>query len=1175
MAKLTLTDLASLSNEASAIATINANNTAIENALENTLSRDGTSPNTMSANLDANNFKIINLAAPVAGSDAVRKTDLDNAIEETADDVAAAQAAAAAAATSATNAATSATTASGAASTATTQATNAAASAAAAAASAAEAAAIVGAEIEDVVLGPASAVNNNLVSFDGTTGKLVKDSGVAVADLLDTGDIGVSIQAFDADLTTLGGLAKTDGNFIVADGTNWIVESGATARTSLGLTIGTDVQAFDADLTTLGGLDKTDGNFIVADGSAWTVESGATARTSLGLTIGTDVQAQNANLQALAGTGTANSIVARNAGTDGAPDYVTLAEFTDHPTPAAGDFLIGYTSAGSLRKIDVGNLPGGSGSADLGYYMTTMDPANNGVTNAAALTADIGFAGLKTVLIPPGTYKLDTTFTFASGNKCAVKISNAPVNIKMMPGGKFIPDTGFNGSRTHMFWFGGDQEIDDGDPGCDVNLEGIVIDGLSQFEMGIRCNISRVRMKDMDIRNIGQTSVAGVVGTYGMLLYRCRNVWIDNYVGVNMNAQKNNVYSDQPGLARHIFFFECFDYHLQNAYLKDGAGDDYDHLHWLDQRTPPKMVGSIENVYMEYTEQHRRCLKYQGGYHAANNVTCVPASTFTAYPVGTDYQRVTGITKANPGVVTVTGIGSYLANGWTVRLYDVTGMTEVNNQVYTVANTTSSTFELSGTDTTGFGTFTGEAKARRVRLITGITQANPAVVTTSVAHTLSNGQRVRLSGVVGMEEVNGNTYIVDGATTTTFQLKSTNSTGFDAYVSGGEVDKVTSVGIENLNCIDFAGSVEGELILKDSYIDATGYPVGISHGIGPLGRVIVDGCIVIGSYNDNTRTFPEPTHNGQDSQTNGILMVSTDNESGVRNSRIVGWGCAVALQGNRTFCTDNIMDDPRDQAFHMGGSSAKDGLNVSRNIVYTRTPGYLASVWQSGTNQGSARIQNYTNFTCNDNELIQAGNTTHYTDFITVTHASATGTADGNKAPSGTRPFRTTSTQAVKKGMVQGRVLSPIVSATQVGNVGTGEDNLINLSIPAQAAMNIAGQGIECIFSGAYANNANAKTLKFYFGGTAIVNKTLTTSQAGTWLIRVILIATGASAQSYVAEFIEQGTTSVRDVLVGTTAISSASAMTVKCTGTATADNDITNNLAVVRSLEGTPLVES
>ena len=42
-------------------------------------------------------------------------------------------------------------------------------------------------------------------------------------------------QPLDADLTALGALAKTDGNFIVGNGSTWVVESGSTARSSLGL----------------------------------------------------------------------------------------------------------------------------------------------------------------------------------------------------------------------------------------------------------------------------------------------------------------------------------------------------------------------------------------------------------------------------------------------------------------------------------------------------------------------------------------------------------------------------------------------------------------------------------------------------------------------------------------------------------------------------------------------------------------------------------------------------------------------------------------------------------------------------------------------------------------------------------------------------------------------------
>lgn len=76
MAKLELNDLLTLENQTSAINTINANNAAIETALENTLSRDGTSPNSMGADLDMNSNRIYNLPAPGSATEPVRLVDI-------------------------------------------------------------------------------------------------------------------------------------------------------------------------------------------------------------------------------------------------------------------------------------------------------------------------------------------------------------------------------------------------------------------------------------------------------------------------------------------------------------------------------------------------------------------------------------------------------------------------------------------------------------------------------------------------------------------------------------------------------------------------------------------------------------------------------------------------------------------------------------------------------------------------------------------------------------------------------------------------------------------------------------------------------------------------------------------------------------------------------------------
>ena len=71
------------------------------------------------------------------------------------------------------------------------------------------------------------------------------------------------------------------GTLAIGDGGTGATSASA-ARTALGLAIGTNVQAFDAQLSDIAGLTPTDSNFIVGDGSNFVLESGATARASLG-----------------------------------------------------------------------------------------------------------------------------------------------------------------------------------------------------------------------------------------------------------------------------------------------------------------------------------------------------------------------------------------------------------------------------------------------------------------------------------------------------------------------------------------------------------------------------------------------------------------------------------------------------------------------------------------------------------------------------------------------------------------------------------------------------------------------------------------------------------------------------------------------------------------------------
>jgi hypothetical protein len=80
------------------------------------------------------------------------------------------------------------------------------------------------------------------------------------------------------------------------------------------------------------------------------------------------------------------------------------------------------------------------------------------------------------------------------------------------------------------------------------------------------------------------------------------------------------------------------------------------------------------------------------------------------------------------------------------------------------------------------------------KTITGITQANPGVVT-STAHGYSNGDTVVITGVVGMTQVNGKRFKVASVAANTFQLQdidgnNVNTTSYTAYTSGGIANRV-------------------------------------------------------------------------------------------------------------------------------------------------------------------------------------------------------------------------------------------------------------------------------------------------------------------------------------------------------------------------------------------------
>lgn len=111
----------------------------------------------------------------------------------------------------------------------------------------------------------ADAVYHVVPMVNATTGAPATSSGAA---------------ASSVSFTATGSISSTNVQAAIAE-----VDGDVTA---LSAAVAAGYQPLDSDLTAIAGLSAADGNFIVGDGVTWTVESGATARASLGVATASD-----------------------------------------------------------------------------------------------------------------------------------------------------------------------------------------------------------------------------------------------------------------------------------------------------------------------------------------------------------------------------------------------------------------------------------------------------------------------------------------------------------------------------------------------------------------------------------------------------------------------------------------------------------------------------------------------------------------------------------------------------------------------------------------------------------------------------------------------------------------------------------------------------------------------
>lgn len=222
------------------------------------------------------------------------------------------------------------------------------------------------------------------------------DIGADNASNLTSGTVSDSRLPATIDGKTLTNVTITSGSITgitdlaIADGGTG-ASSASAARNNLGLAIGTDVQAYDPQLADIAGLTPTDSNFIVGNGTNFVTESGATARTSLGLG---SIATQDANNVSITG-GSISGVTFTYAtpvtipGTSSATGEIRLAEDTDN-----GTNYVGFKAPASISADLSWTLPaadGGSGqflSTNGSGVLSWSSPAGGGDVVGPASSTD-------------------------------------------------------------------------------------------------------------------------------------------------------------------------------------------------------------------------------------------------------------------------------------------------------------------------------------------------------------------------------------------------------------------------------------------------------------------------------------------------------------------------------------------------------------------------------------------------------------------------------------------------------------------------------------------------------------------------------------------------------------------------------------------------------------------
>ena len=140
-------------------------------------------------------------------------------------------------------------------------------------------------------------------------------------------------------------------------------------------------------------------------------------------------------------------------------------------------------------------------------------------------------------------------------------------------------------------------------------------------------------------------------------------------------------------------------------------------------------------------------------------------------------------------------------------------------------------------------------------------------------------------------------------------------------------------------------------------------------------------------------------------------------------------------------------------------------------------------------------------------------------------------------------------------------------NTTAVGNVGSGEDDLMTYPLPGGILIK-NGHYLEIESCIKFAANGNNKRLRVKFGGSTIYDSTAVALDDIAMVVRAVIIRTGTSSQVFYVAVnnaaqtgFEPGTAIQSDATEDLT----TAGLAFKCTGEAVSDNDIIQKSMLVR----------